>query len=110
MRMMLKQAVCINDKDYALGIHEIPESVLKHKFFHQLILAGKAVEAEAVSIVTAETLESRQKKLLDKIMGAAHVEKIEAEEAEAIPAEVETSAEVVEDEQASRKSVKLKRK
>jgi hypothetical protein len=109
MRIMLKQAVCINDKDYALGIHEIPESVLKHKFFHQLILSGKAVEAEAVHIVTAETLEAKQKKLLDKIMGAAPVEKVEVVEV-AAPVEVEMPAEVVEDEQTSRKSVKSKRK
>ena len=68
MRILIKQAVCIGNKDYALGVHEIPESVLKHKFFHQLILAGKAVEADAIQIVSAETLEDRQNKLLNKTL------------------------------------------
>lgn len=68
MRIHFKQAVHIDGKDYALGTHDVPESLLKNnKYFHKLMEAGLVLDAEAMGIVSHETLADRQKKLAEKL-------------------------------------------
>lgn len=66
MKVQFKQAVCINGRDYKLGVHEIPKELLATKHFHKLILSGYVTEAEPVKI-SADTPEQIQKKFVDSI-------------------------------------------
>lgn len=71
MRIHFKQAVHLDGKDYALGTHDVPESVLKNnKYFHKLMEAGLVMDAEGKEIISPESLQERNRKLSEKLQAA----------------------------------------
>lgn len=71
MRVKFKQAVHIGGKDYPRGVHEVSEAHLKDKYFHKLIQANLVEDAEATKVVSADSLQDRQRKLAERILPAA---------------------------------------
>lgn len=97
MRVKFNQAVHLTGpdgkkgKDYSRGIHEVPAEHLQHPFFHKLIKAGMAVDAEAMPIVSNLTIQERQKMLAERLAPkSTAIVQAEPEAAEeSVPAESE---------------------
>jgi hypothetical protein len=66
MRLQFKQSVCFHGKDYHKGIHEVPEAVMKEKFFHKMLLAGLIAEPHVSPEVSAQ----KMKELADKLLAS----------------------------------------
>ncbi len=70
MHVVFKQAVCIGDKDFSRGAHNVPVEVQQHPYFLKLVNLGLVVEAEASKVISPQTMQDRQKALADKLMKA----------------------------------------
>lgn len=95
MKLEFKQAACVAGKDYAKGVHELPEEVLKNPYLAKLIKAGMVVEPSAQRKIDPETLEERQKRLFAKLeaAGEKRLEESYEKATESAPAMVEEKAE-----------------
>jgi hypothetical protein len=69
--IVLKQAAHLGGKDYKKGVHELSDEVLRSPFFLRLVKAGLAVEADAAKVVSAETEQVKQAKLINHILRAS---------------------------------------
>lgn len=67
MRIQLLQAAHLGGKSYKQGVHDLPEAAVKDRFFHKLVQAGLAIDAEGIAPVLAESLQQRQARLAEKL-------------------------------------------
>ena len=67
MRVLFKQAVNLDGKDYSRGPHLISESVSKNVFYQKFVKAGLIVEEEKEvdKVVTFETPFERNERLMN---------------------------------------------
>lgn len=54
MQLNFKQAVLVDKKRYALGIHEVPEEAMKHPHFKKFMKAGYIVVAGKADVPAEE--------------------------------------------------------
>lgn len=75
MQYFLKQAGHFGGKDYQRGVNDLPEKAENDPFFLKCVGAGLITEVDAPKIVSTETLQDRQKKLLNRLIAKANADK-----------------------------------